>query len=117
VVTNSGLTAVRYFLLSVVLIIMIFPLFWMFRVALMPVGSSVAIDSLFQSSLTFQPFRALFEGTNTLKYLFNSGFVAIVVVLGNILFCFMTAYGLARFKSIVNKPLFISVIIVLSVGA
>jgi len=105
----------KYFLLLAMLTVMVFPLAWMFRVALMPVGSSVSFDALFESALTLDAFRALFAGTNTLKYLFNSIVVGVVVVLGNILFCFMTAYGLARFKSIINKPLFISVIIVLMI--
>jgi multiple sugar transport system permease protein len=89
----------------------------MFRVALMPVGSSVEIGSVFSSSMTFDSFRSLFTGTSSLKYLFNSTVVAIIVVLGNILFCFTTAYGLARYKSIINKPLFISVVVVLMIPA
>ncbi len=106
---------IKYFVLIVVLVVMVFPLVWMFRVALMPVGSPVSFEALYQSALTFDAFRALFDGTNTLKYLFNSIVVGVTVVLGNILFCFMTAYGLARFKCIINKPLFISIIIVLMI--
>lgn len=114
-VKHPGLKFVKYTLLLGTLIIMVFPLVWMFRVALMPVGSSVSIDAILAASFTLDAFRALFAGTGSLKYLFNSTLVAIIVVLGNILFCFTTAYGLARFKSIVNKPLFISVIIVLMI--
>ena len=105
----------RYVILSIVLIIMSFPLIWMFRVSLMEVGAPVEIGALFNSTFSLDAYRALFSGTNTLMYLFNSVLVGIVVVLGNILFCFMTAYGLARFKSIVNKALFVSVIIVLMI--
>ena len=105
----------RYFILSIVLLIMAFPLMWMFRVSLMEVGAPVEIEALFNSTFSLESYRSLFSGTNTLKYLFNSGLVGIIVVLGNILFCFMTAYGLARFKSIMNKALFVSVIIVLMI--
>ena len=114
-VRHPLLRSIKYVLLAAILFVMVFPLCWMFRVSLMPVGSAVSLDSVFHSVVTFDAYRALFAGTNTLKYLFNSVLVGAIVVMGNILFCFMTAYGLARFKSIVNKPLFISVIVVLMI--
>ena len=39
------------------------------------------------------------------------------VTLGNILFCFMTGYTLARFRNLGNKLLFVSVIVVLMIPA
>jgi len=105
----------KYMILSMVLVVMAFPLVWMFRVSLMEIGAPISIENLFQSAFSIAAYRQLFEGTNTLWYLFNSVFVGLTVTLGNILFCFMTAYGLARFKSIANKLLFASVIIVLMI--
>lgn len=94
---------------------MVFPLMWMFRVSFMEIGSSVDIDNLLSTAFSLDAYKELFTATGTLKYLFNSAFVGIVVTLGNILFCFMTAYGLARYKSISNKILFATVIIVLMI--
>lgn len=107
----------KYLVLSVILIIMVFPLVWMFRVSFMEVGSSIAFGNLINSAFSLAAYKELLTGTGTLKYLFNSAFVGITVTLGNILFCFMTAYGLARFRTISNKILFATVVIVLMIPA
>lgn len=105
----------RYILLSVILGIMIFPLLWMFRVSLMDTGSSIGFQNLFTTSFSLQNYIDLFTTSNIGKYLYNSIFVGLIVTLGNILFCFMTAYTIARYKSLVNKGLFISVILILMI--
>ncbi|MFQ6008910.1 MAG: carbohydrate ABC transporter permease, partial [Candidatus Zixiibacteriota bacterium] len=59
----------------------------------------------------------LFSAHNMGRYLFNSLLVGLTVTASNILFCFMVAYALARYKYLHNKLLFVTVIIVLMIPA
>jgi len=108
-------SALRYGTLIGILIIMAFPLLWMFRVAFMQPGSDFALADLFGSSWTLSNFSDLFIQAKVGRAFFNSVLVGGVVTLGNILFCFMTAYGLARYRSIENRTLFVSVLAVLMI--
>ena len=114
---KSILALLKYALLALVLFIMVFPLAWMFRVSLMEIGQSISIENLLASGISFGAYAQLFSGTNTLKYFFNSAFVGITVTVGNILFCFMVAYALARYRNLTNKLLFASVVMVLMIPA
>ncbi|MCH7689705.1 MAG: carbohydrate ABC transporter permease, partial [candidate division Zixibacteria bacterium] len=114
---KSILALSKYTLLALVLFIMVFPLAWMFRVSLMEIGQSISIENLVASGISFEAYAQLFSGTNTLKYFFNSAFVGITVTVGNILFCFMVAYALARYRNLTNKLLFASVVMVLMIPA
>lgn len=107
----------KYVLLALVLFIMVFPLAWMFRVSLMEIGSSISLENLLAGGLSFEAYAQLFSGTNSLKYFFNSAFVGITVTIGNILFCFMVAYALARYRNLTNKILFALVVVVLMIPA
>ncbi len=108
---------VRYLLLLVVFVVMVFPLLWMFRVSLMQAGASISLASVFESGYTVRNFVDLFTSINIGRNLFNSVLVGAVVTLGNILFCFMVAYTLARYRYLTNKLLFASVIVVLMIPA
>ena len=79
--------------------------------------SSISIENLVASGISFESYAQLFYGTNTLKYFFNSAFVGITVTVGNILFCVMVAYALARYRNLTNKLLFASVVMVLMIPA
>ncbi len=105
----------RYLVLLIILAIMIFPLLWMFRVAFMPPGSSVSLTALFGGAFTGSNFADLFTEIDIGWNLFNSAFVGLTVTVGNILFCFMVAYALARYRYLANKLLFVSVIVVLMI--
>ena len=107
----------RYILLLLVLLIMVGPLLWMFRVSFMRVGESIALHNLLTLSFTLSNFVDLFSGINIGRPLFNSALVVTAVTLGNILFCFMTAYTLARFKYLTNRLLFVTVILILMIPA
>lgn len=104
----------RYLALVAILAIMIFPLLWMFRVSLLGPGG-IGFDRLASTALTLTNYTDLFESSGMGRYLFNSTLVAVVVVGGNILFCFMVAYTLARYRSLSNRLLFVSVIMVLMI--
>lgn len=107
----------RYLLLTIVFVVMVFPLLWMFRVSMMQAGSSISMGSVFQTGYTFQNFIDLFTSINIGRNLFNSALVGIVVTGGNILFCLMVGYTLARYRFLTNRLMFASVIVVLMIPA
>ena len=113
---NSALNVMKYVALIVLLFIMVFPLLWMFRVALMPVGGLSGND-LVAGGFTFGNFVDLFARTNMGRHLFNSLLVGLVVTVGNLLFCFMVAYTMARYSTLLNRALFVTVILVLMIPA
>ena len=108
---------VRYAALGLILAAMIFPLLWMFRISFLTPGSDVGIGSLMAGSFTLANYTDLFAQSRMGLYLFNSALVGTVVTLGNIFFCFMVAYTLARYRFIINKLLFASVILILMIPA
>ena len=108
---------VKQLLLILILVVMIFPLLWMFLISLMEPGSSLSFSNLLEANYTLQNFSDLLNDYKIGHYLFNSIFVGLTVTIGNILFCFMVAYTLARYKSLPNKLIFISIIVVLMIPA
>jgi multiple sugar transport system permease protein len=105
----------RYLALTAIMLVMVFPLLWMFRVAFMTPGGGLGLESLLSVNWTLNNFVDLFAQANLGRALFNSVLVGSIVTLGNIMFCFMVAYGLARFDYIANKLLFASVVLVLMI--
>lgn len=83
----------------------------------MDAGQSINLKNMLSLSLTIGNYVDLFQASHIGRFLFNSFFVGILVTLGNILFCFMTAYTIARYNYIVNKILFVSVILILMIPA
>ncbi|MEA2031128.1 MAG: carbohydrate ABC transporter permease [candidate division Zixibacteria bacterium] len=116
-VTNKLRVILRYIVLFCLLIIMTFPLLWMFRVALMHSGAPVGFCDIFTGVITFANFVDLFRNANIGRYLFNSILVVVIVTAANAVFCFMVAYVLARYRMLAGKLLFISVIVVLMIPA
>jgi len=112
---NHMRTAVRYLLLTLMSAIMVFPLVWMFRVAFVAGGGGLSLNDLLTTNWTITNFADLFTQANLGTALFNSILVGGIVTLGNILFCFMIAYALARFQSRLNKILFVLVLLVLMI--
>jgi multiple sugar transport system permease protein len=101
---RSSFAALAHYLgLGIVFVIMVFPLVWMFRVAFMEPGSSASIGAVFGSSWTLSNFVDLFAQANIGRAVFNSVVVGGAVTLGNIMFCFMVAYALARYRMIENR--------------
>jgi len=94
---------------------MIFPLMWMFRVAFALPGGSLDLAVLFSAEWTTQNFHDLFVQANIGRALVNSLLVGGAVTVGNILFCFMVAYGLARYRYLTNRLLFATVLVVLMI--
>ncbi len=114
---NIVATVLRYAAMSGILFIMIFPLLWMFRVSFMGTGAGIDLGSLLGSGFTFGNYVDLFRSNSLGRALFNSALVGGSVTLGNILFCFMTGYALARYRYLAHKVLFVSVVMVLMIPA
>ncbi|HWR82693.1 MAG TPA: carbohydrate ABC transporter permease [Candidatus Deferrimicrobium sp.] len=109
--------ALRYGLLILLLIVMVFPMAWMFRVSVMPAGAGLDFKSLGDARATLGNYMDLFLMHQMGRYLFNSVIVGLLVTVGNILFCFMVAYSLARHRTVGNKVLFATIILVLMIPA
>ncbi len=108
---------IKYLILSSILIVMIFPLLWMFRVSFSPGDLGMDLISLFSTGFTLKSYLDIFGSGQMAVYLLNSILVGIVVTLGNILFCFMVGYAFSRYRFIGQKFWFYSVIFVLMIPA
>ncbi len=115
--THWSLTGLRYVALSALLGIMVFPMLWMFRVAFLPAGSSLSGSDVLGGGLTLKNFSDLATDGTIVGALLNSAVVGLVVTAGNVLFCFMVGYALARHRTIANKVAFASCLLVLMIPA
>ncbi|MFH1686683.1 MAG: carbohydrate ABC transporter permease [bacterium] len=117
VTSLSGLrSSLHYLVASAILAVMVFPLLWMFRVAFLPPGD-ISLGSIWSLQFSMTALRDMFAIGHMFRYLVNSALVGISVTLGNLCFCFMTGYTLARYRNISNRILFVSVIVVLMIPA
>jgi len=107
----------KYSILLLILLIMIFPLLWMIRISFLESGQSISFENILNTSFSFANYADLFKSGQISRALFNSAIVGTIVTIGNILFCFMVAYSIARYRFIVNKLLFYSVILILMIPA
>jgi len=107
----------KYLILIFILLIMIFPLLWMFRVSLMPAGASISFQEFIRPLVTLSIYSDILTSGNMLKYFINSCIVGIAVTVGNILFCFMVGYSFSRFRYLGKNILFYSVLFVLMIPA
>ncbi len=100
--------------LVLVSVVMLFPLFWMFLLSLKEFPEQYSnFFSLLFSPFTFKNYIEAFQSDNFYVYIFNSFIVAFFVTLGNVIFCFLVAYSLARKKYVINKFIFITVLAVM----
>ncbi|MBD3401602.1 ABC transporter permease subunit [candidate division GN15 bacterium] len=106
---------VHYVVLVAILAVMVGPLVWMARVALLDKTATLSPDSLLSTAVTLQNFIDLFTQSGMARYMFNSLFVAVAVTVGNIIFCVMVGWVLARHRSWFTRLLFVSVVIVLMI--
>jgi len=107
----------RYFILCLIFLVMVFPLFWMFRVSFMPANLSFSWSHLLSPDWTWEAYSDIFRAGNMTIYFINSIIVGTIVTVGNILFCFLTGYALARYRFIGRNFWFYSVIFVLMIPA
>lgn len=111
----TSLPLLRYVSMGVLLLFMVAPLLWMFRVAFLP--PAAGLGDAWSWAFTVQNVIDLFTRINLGRAFFNSVLVGVTVTVGNVLFCFLTAYALARYRSLSSKILFGTVIGVLMIPA
>lgn len=98
-----------FILLFAVLIGMLFPFGYMIIVSF---KSSVVSDFF-----SWQNYISILTRGGLGRFLFNSAFVAVIVTAGNLLFCLMAGYALARRRFIGNRLLYVSAVAVLMIPA
>ncbi|BAP17936.1 carbohydrate ABC transporter permease [cyanobacterium endosymbiont of Epithemia turgida] len=91
-------TGIRYLLLTLIALGMLFPLFWLLSTAFKSPTEDIFTVSwqLLPQKPTWDNFRSVWQTYPFGRYLFNSTVVAILTVSLNLLFCSLAAYPLAR---------------------
>lgn len=102
------------FLLLIAALIFLFPLFWMLVISLKEFPEKFTnISEILFSSYSLSNYTEILSTDNFSIYFLNSYFVALVVTLGNVLFCFIVAYALERKNFKYNKLIFATILSVL----
>lgn len=114
---NRTRDVLRYLGLGLILAAMSYPLLWMMRISVMDISSSLGTSSWLEGGFTVANFVDLLSSGGLGRAFGNSLLVGFCVTLGNILFCFMTGYSLARYHLLSNRLLFVAVIVVLMIPA
>lgn len=108
---------VLYLLLSLIALMMLFPLLWLLSTAL-----KSPQENLFQLPPQWIPQHPTLENFVTVwtsqpfgRYLFNSSLVAVCTVVGNLIFCSLAAYPLARLEFRGRGVIFASILATLAI--
>jgi len=100
-----------HILLIVVAMIMIFQLIWMILLSLKQFPDcNTSLNELLSSTFTISNYADALKSDDFGKYFLNSIFVSLMVTLGNLLFCLMVGYALAR-KNFSGKDIFFMLIL------
>lgn len=92
-------TRATYVLLTIGLIVMVLPFLWMTLSSLKPEGEVRAVPpTLWPETFTLENYRELFTRLDFTTYFLNSTLVAVAVTAGNMLFCSMLGYALAKLE-------------------
>jgi multiple sugar transport system permease protein len=109
--SNKIISVFQYFLLILAAIVMLFPLFWMFLLALKEFPEKYGnFFNLLFAPFTTKNFVDALKTDSFLLYFLNSLFVAGMVTICNLFFCFLVAYALERKKYFFNKFLFYTIL-------
>jgi len=92
--------------LSLGVITMLLPLFWMIGTSLKAVGAGLGgLADLLPWPISLKNYRDILDSGPFGRYFLNSAVVAVVVVAGNILFSAMVGYAFARRRFVGKGPL------------
>lgn len=95
--SRSGGPRWTYAVLSVGLLLMAVPFVWMFLSSLKPDGEVMRVPpTWWPETITGENYRDLFRRMDFPTYFLNSTLVALAVTAGNLLFCSMLGYALAK---------------------
>lgn len=93
--------------LFLIALTMIFPMFWMFLLSFKQYPESYSnFFDLLKAPFTLSNYSEALQSDKFGIYFINSIFVALIVTVGNIIFCTFTGYALARKKFKLNTPIF-----------
>jgi multiple sugar transport system permease protein len=95
--------------------VMLFPTFWMLGLSLMEPQADYTLKSFSEATYTLKNYIDAFSSDDFGTYFLNSGLVASVVTLGNVIFCTMVGYVFSRRQFFGKKLLFGSVLAVLMI--
>jgi multiple sugar transport system permease protein len=96
---GSGAAAWAYALLIIGLALMVGPFLWMVLGSLKPEADFLRNPpTLLPSTVTTDNFGRLFEQLDFPRYFLNSSVIALVVTVGNLVFCPMLGYALAKLR-------------------
>jgi ABC-type glycerol-3-phosphate transport system permease component len=93
-----GKAAMRWTAIALLAIVVMFPVYWMFVIALTPTGFSRAIDGIVPTQFTLGNFRTLFSERPMLRWMVNSIVVATSSSLLSVLFGTTCGYALSRLR-------------------
>jgi multiple sugar transport system permease protein len=103
-----------YTALIIAIVITLFPFIWMVLSSFKTQGEILRNPTgFFPADPTWENYATWFTELNIQKFFFNSLFVAVVTVLGNLVFCSMVGYALAKMDFPGKRLLFILVLICL----
>jgi multiple sugar transport system permease protein len=103
--------AVLYAILSVGLIVVVGPFVWMALSSLKPEAEIRSVPPTWlPETWTLDNFRDLFSRLDFPLYFFNSALVAVAVTAGNLLFCSLVGYALAKLHYPGKRVLFLAVL-------
>ena len=95
---------VIFIILLIILAGMLFPMYWMVKTSFSETsGSIISLKDLAPWPLTLKNFKDLWMWGPFLRYFLNSLIVAILVTLGNLVFCLMVGYAFARRRFFFKK--------------
>ncbi|KWX88470.1 ABC transporter permease [Paenibacillus riograndensis] len=94
---HKKLSLMTAFILLLVCIASVFPLFWMFIISL-KTKTETYNPAIWFFSPTFENYKSVFENRNAINYLKNSSIVVVLTTLFSIFIGGLAAYGLASFE-------------------
>lgn len=113
---NRLLSAGKYLFLIIMALSVIFPLLYVVLTALTPL-EDIGKNAFFPSRFSLRNLYTVLYETQFIKYMFNTLFVGVTVVLGSILLNSMAAYGFARIRFPGSSAAFMLLIATLIVPA
>ncbi|GAA1888660.1 carbohydrate ABC transporter permease [Asanoa iriomotensis] len=103
--------AVLYVILSLGLLVVVGPFVWMALSSLKPESEIRDVPpTWWPETFTLENFRDLFSRLDFPLFFFNSALVAVAVTAGNLLFCSLVGYALAKLRYPGKRVLFLAVL-------
>ncbi|GIF77177.1 carbohydrate ABC transporter permease [Asanoa siamensis] len=103
--------AVLYTILSISLLAVVGPFVWMALSSFKPEGEIRSVPpTWWPETFTLENFRDLFSRLDFPLFFFNSALVALAVTVGNLLFCSLVGYALAKLRYPGKRVLFLAVL-------